>query len=83
MPLQDVKLCGFYIVGWIGNLSTALVTSCGRLPRRWVTSLRAVDVWDVCRRLRDFDIETDIEAHGKRAIHENDSDIGNSNVEIV
>ena len=72
-----------YIVGWFETLAAALVTGDGRLPRRWESSLRAVDVWDVCRRLRDFEIEIDIEAHAKRAIHENDSDIGNSDVEIV
>ena len=76
-------MCGFYIVGWIETLAAALVTGDGRLPRRWESSLRAVDVWNVCRRLRDFEIEMDIEAHAKRAIHENDSDIGNSDVEIV
>ena len=83
MLLQELNVCGFYIVGWIETLAAALVTGDGRLPRRWETSLRAVDVWDVCRRLRDFEIEMDIEAHAKRAIHENDSDIGNSDVEIV
>ena len=83
MLLQELNVCGFYIVGWIETLAAALVTGDGRLPRRWESSLRAVDVWDVCRRLRDFEIEMDIEAHAKRAIHENDSDIGNSDVEIV
>ena len=83
MLLQEFNVCGFYIVGWIETLAAALVTGDGRLPRRWESSLRAVDVWHVCRRLRDFEIEMDIEAHAKRAIHENDSDIGNSDVEIV
>ena len=83
MLLQELNVCGFYIVGWIETLAAALVTGNGRLPRRWESSLMAVDAWDVCRRLRKFEIEKDFEAHAKRAIHENESHIGNSDVKIV